>query len=64
MKDFCKIFAEIEKDPEALVTDWTVRDYYLAKAHILECQACSDSCDRVIEKEKNNPKRNIGFNLN
>ncbi len=61
----CEFFERIEKDPSAIVNNMTVRDYLMAKAHIYECQKCSDSVDRVLAKHKHEGDGNtIGFNIN
>lgn len=50
--DFCELIAQIEADPEALVTGLTIRDYLMLRQHIVLCQKCSDSADRVNERYK------------
>ncbi len=46
--DFCKFFADIEKNPRAPI-DITVGEYIQAADHVHECKACFDACTRVAE---------------
>ena len=51
--DYCEFISNIEKDPEAIVSDLTVRDYLLLRMHIRECSKCYESAERVNEKYQN-----------
>lgn len=61
--EWCKWFADIEKDPTAPVVGVTLRTLLLARVHLAECQPCSDSYDRVMAKAPpEDPRPRIGFN--
>lgn len=51
--DWCKFFADIEKDPKAIVPRITVRQMIQAREHLANC----DNCDlRMQRVEANAPK--------
>lgn len=63
-KDYCEFFAQIEKDPHALVEDFTVRNYLEARAHIQECEKCIELADRVLKDRPHDHDEGIHLSLN
>ncbi len=59
--DFCKFFADIEKDPYAPV-NITVGEYLLAAEHTKTCAACYAICERVVREDDED--RGISVSLN
>lgn len=62
MRDFCALIRGIEKDPEAIINDLTVRDYLLLRQHIQLCDECYEAVERVNKKYPDEPS--IGFGRN
>ena len=61
--DFCSFFKDIEADPKRLIKGMTVRDMYLAKAHLLECSECRDISERILSKyDSQEPPIEFGAN--
>ena len=63
-RNWCEFFKLVEQDPFALVTDFTIRDYYEARQHVNICVPCQESADRVLAKHKKDDGNTIGFNIN
>lgn len=49
--DWCKFFADIEKDPTAKVPDITVRQLFQAKEHVQGCDSCFNRTERTLAKQ-------------
>ncbi len=65
IENMCKFIAEIEQDPEALVTGMTIKDYLLLRQHIQDCDNCYLATERVNSKYKQTePDINDTFNVN
>lgn len=62
LEEWCKFFADIEKDPSAIVTNFRIRDYLEARAHMDDCMTCQESAERVLARTSQNPPNRIGFN--
>lgn len=54
-EEFCAFFQRIERDPAKIVTGLKVRDLIAARAHVVDCQACSDILDRVLAQAPAKP---------
>lgn len=61
-EEWCKFFADIEKNPHAIVTDFKIRDYLEARAHMDGCTTCQESAERVLARAPQDPPNRIGFN--
>jgi hypothetical protein len=71
---FCKVVAEIQKDPFKLVKDplnqtknLTIRQFNQLREHLEVCQSCNDIVNEVLEKYKDVKRDNSGIdntNLN
>ena len=48
--DWCKFFADIERDPKAITPRITVRQLLEAREHVSVCGACGDLVGRVLAK--------------
>jgi len=61
--EWCKFFADIEKDPKAITPRITVRELLYARDHIEHCLVCSGRVDRVLDSAPpDTPMNHIGFN--
>lgn len=63
MRNFCEFFAQIEKDPEAIITGLTIGEYYQAAAHVQKCKTCMDVTERVANRYPDD-KLDVGFSAN
>ena len=50
--NFCKFVADIEADPEAIVSNLTIQEYLLLRQHIYLCEDCYDAVERVNKRYK------------
>ena len=63
IEDWCRFFADIEADPEAIVSGLTIGDLMAAREHLVGCDACYLRSERVLAQA---PKPTIieGFGRN
>lgn len=60
--DFCKFFADIERDPKAIIPKLTVREFIKAKEHGQTCDVCSLRIERTLAKAPKEYHPNISLN--
>jgi hypothetical protein len=53
--DFCKYFADIERDPRAHPPRLTIRQFYAAREHVQNCDNCYNRTERVLARAPKTP---------
>lgn len=60
--NFCRYFANIEKDPKAVTPQMTVGEFLQARIHVGECKACAECVDRVLDVAPQGEGPNVSLN--
>ena len=62
-QSLCQFVADIQKDPNKIITGLTLRKFTALQAHILVCETCSPIVDDILVKGKDIPSDpNNGWN--